>query len=72
MPLPFRSLRRTPMAITPTEGALALAHALAAHAGLPTDPWTPHGFSLPSAVTFLGDDTRLVAVVLPGGKPRCR
>lgn len=40
----------------------------AASVGLPTKPWSPVGFPLPSAVTFLGDDEWLVAAVPPGAK----
>ena len=40
----------------------------AASMGLPTTPWAPVGFPLPSAVTFLGDDEWLVAAVAPGAK----
>lgn len=44
-----------------------LAQRLAADAGLPSQPWAPVGFGLPSAVVFLGNADHLVAVVAPEG-----
>lgn len=54
---------------SPSTETVALAKELAGAAGLPTELWwPPKGFGLPSAVVFLGDHERLVAVVPPGAK----